>query len=53
MLEGKQAAQMWRREEEMPNVLFPSINNVGTVKPINAPATYQAQGCFINSSILV
>ena len=32
MFPGKQAAQICRREEDMPKVLFPSINKTGTVE---------------------
>jgi hypothetical protein len=49
ILAGKQAAQICRREEEIPNVLLPSISKSGTVKPINGPATHQGQGCFMIS----
>ena len=44
-----QAAQIWRSEDDMPNVLLPDINKAGTIKPIKGPATYQAQGCFKKS----
>jgi hypothetical protein len=42
--EGIQIAQACRSEEEIPKVLFPIINNAGTVNPINGPAMYQGQG---------
>lgn len=53
MLAGTHEAQMWRSDELIPKDLFPIINSAGTVKPINGPATYQGQGCFINSIIFV
>jgi hypothetical protein len=43
---------MWRNEEEIPKVLFPKINKIGTVKPIKGPATYQGHGFFNNSIML-
>jgi hypothetical protein len=46
-LAGKQAAQICLRLEEMPNVLFPTNNKVGTINPIIVPATYQGQGLEI------
>ena len=52
MLAGIHEAQMCRSDELMPKDLFPKINKAGTVNPINGPATYQAQGCLINSIIL-
>ncbi len=52
MLAGTQAAQIWRKVEEIPKGLLPSNNSVGTVSPINIPATDQCQGCFINSMII-
>src|SRR5690606_12000859 len=51
MLAGIHEAQMCRNDELMPNDLLPIIKSAGTVKPINGPATYQGQGCFINSII--
>jgi len=51
ILAGTHEAQMCRNDELMPNDLLPIIKSVGTVKPINGPATYQAQGCFRNSII--
>jgi hypothetical protein len=48
-LAGKQAAQMWRNDEDIPNDLLPMSNKVGTVSPINGPAIYQAQGLRIIS----
>lgn len=44
-------AHIWRNEDETPNDLLPINNKVGTVSPINGPATYQAHGCVINSNI--
>ncbi len=44
MLAGRQAAQICRNEEEMPNDLLPSIKSAGTVSPISGPATYQGMG---------
>jgi hypothetical protein len=44
ILAGKQAAHIWRNEDEIPNVLLPSINRTGTVRPISGPATYHGQG---------
>jgi hypothetical protein len=49
MLAGKHAAQMCRSDELMPKDLLPMISKVGTVNPINGPATYQGQGCLIHS----
>ena len=46
---GRQAAHTCRSDEEIPKVLLPNINNVGTVKPIRGPAIYQAQGFVPNS----
>jgi hypothetical protein len=40
-------------EELIPNVLFPIIKSVGTVSPINGPATYHGHGCVINSNIVL
>src|SRR5690554_5311288 len=51
ILAGIHEAQICRSDELIPNDLFPKINNAGTVKPISGPATYHAQGCFINSII--
>jgi hypothetical protein len=51
MLAGKIAAQAWRRFADIPKCLLPKRSSAGTVSPINAPATYQGQGCF-NSSII-
>ena len=48
---GIQAAQMCRKEDEIPKDLFPINNSAGTVNPIRIPATYQGQGCFNNSNI--
>ena len=44
-----QAAHTCRKDEEMPNDLLPSNNRAGTVSPIRGPATYQGQGCLIQS----
>jgi hypothetical protein len=44
ILAGKQAAHTCRSEEEIPNDLLPVIKSVGTISPINGPATYQGQG---------
>ena len=41
---GKQAAQTWRSDDEIPNDLLPISKRVGTVSPISGPATYQGQG---------
>ena len=41
---GMQAAQIWRREEEMPNRLFPTNSNAGTINPISGPDMYQGHG---------
>ena len=49
MSPGKHAAQICRKDEEMPKVLLPKINNKGTVSPISGPATYHGQGCLIHS----
>ena len=43
---GKQAAHIWRKLEDKPNVLLPMMSNAGTIKPIIVPATYQGQGAF-------
>ena len=43
ILAGKQAAHTCRNEEEIPNDLLPVINSIGTINPINGPATYQGQ----------
>ena len=53
IFEGKQEAQICLSEELMPNDLLPIISSAGTVKPISGPATYQGQGCFSNSIIIV
>src|SRR5690554_1215141 len=53
MFAGIQDAQMCLKEELIPKDLFPKINKVGTVKPTRGPATYQGQGCKINSSIFL
>src|SRR5690606_2924434 len=52
ILAGIHEAQMWRSDELIPKDLLPIIKSAGTVKPINGPATYHGQGCFINSIIL-
>src|SRR6187401_3515220 len=49
---GMHAAQMWRREDEIPNDLFPRINKIGTVSPISGPAIYHGQGFFKMSIML-
>ena len=49
MLAGKHAAQMWRNDDEIPNDLLPMSNNVGTVRPINGPATYHGHGLRMSS----
>ena len=41
---GRQAAQICRRLDEIPNDLLPSSSSVGTVSPMQVPATYQGQG---------
>jgi hypothetical protein len=51
MLAGKQAAQIWRRLDDMPNALFPRIRRRGTISPINGPEIHQGQCCFIISTI--
>jgi hypothetical protein len=51
ILAGKQAAHIWRKEEEMPKALFPIINSTGTVNPISGPATYHGQGFLRSSNI--
>ena len=53
ILAGKHAAHKWRSDELTPNDLFPTIKSIGTINPINGPATYQGHGCFIHSSILM
>src|SRR5690606_17057479 len=53
MLAGIHEAQTCRNDELMPNDLLPIIKSTGTVKPISGPATYQGQGCFINSIIFI
>ncbi|MGN6531513.1 MAG: hypothetical protein ACTHK0_07150, partial [Ginsengibacter sp.] len=52
IFKGAHAAQIWRRDEDTPSLLFPIINNKGTVSPINGPATYQGQGCLRNSIMM-
>ena len=44
MSDGKQAAQICRSDEEIPNDLLPSKRSRGTTRPINGPATYHGQG---------
>ena len=44
MSAGKQAAQTWRSDDEIPKDLLPINKSVGTVSPISGPATYQGQG---------
>lgn len=44
ILLGMQAAQIWRRLEDMPKCLLPKINRAGTMRQISAPAMYQGQG---------
>src|SRR5690606_34945949 len=51
ILAGTHDAQICRSDELIPKLLFPKINNAGTVKPINGPAMYHGQGCFKNSII--
>ena len=46
---GKQDAHICLKEDDMPNVLFPKISKVGTMRPIKGPATYQGQGCLTSS----
>ncbi len=50
---GKQAAQICRSDEEIPNVLLPVISKSGTVRPISGPASHQGQGCFIHTAIFM
>lgn len=47
------AAQICLNEEEMPSALLPVNNSAGTAKPIRGPATYQGQGCFKMSGIII
>jgi hypothetical protein len=44
ILAGRQAAHIWRNDEEIPKILFPKINRAGTVRPMRGPATYQGHG---------
>ena len=53
MFAGIQAAQAWRKFALMPKFLLPKISSAGTVRPTNGPATYQGQGCLINSRISI
>ncbi len=50
---GKHAAHTCLSDELIPNDLLPIINNTGTVNPINGPAMYHGQGCFIQSKIFI
>ena len=50
---GIQIAHRCRIEEDMPNFLFPIKANMGTISPINVPATAQCQGCLISSNIIL
>jgi hypothetical protein len=50
ILEGKHAAHICLKVEEIPNDLFPKINNNGTVNPIRGPATYHGQGACNHSA---
>jgi len=52
MLEGKQAAQVWRSDEEMPKVLLARSKSNGTISPMIGPATYQGQGSYSNALIV-
>ncbi len=52
MFDGIHAAQICLRDELIPKDLLPNMSNVGTVRPINGPATYHGQGCFMISSVL-
>lgn len=45
ILPGMQAAQIWRRDDEIPSRLLPMTSKRGTLKPMSGPATYQGQGC--------
>jgi hypothetical protein len=53
ILAGKQAAQICRKEDDIPNALLPSSNKAGTISPISGPATYQGQGCLNHSVKLI
>ena len=52
ILAGMQDAQICRRDELIPNDLFPRIKRAGTVKPISGPAIYQGHGSLIKSTII-
>jgi hypothetical protein len=51
MVPGIQAAQMCRKEEEIPKDLFPRMSSTGTINPMRGPATYQGQGAVSDSNI--
>src|SRR5687767_1266846 len=53
ILEGKQAAQIWRNEEETPNDLLPASNKTGTINPISGPEIYQGQGWLSQSPMFI
>ena len=42
---GKQEAQTWRKEDEIPKFYCLRSTIAGTVKPMMGPATYHGQGC--------
>src|SRR5690348_10976060 len=49
---GATAAHICRKDDETPKVLFPNINNMGTISPINGPDMYHGQGFVIKSDIM-
>lgn len=51
ILAGKHEAHICRKDELIPNDLFPRMSNSGTISPINGPDTYQGHGCLKNSII--
>jgi len=44
-LVGMHMAQIWRKDDEIPNALLPNKSKSGTINPINGPVIYQGQGC--------
>jgi hypothetical protein len=40
-------------DDEIPNALLPINKRAGTTRPIKGPATYQGQGCFKKSIIMI
>lgn len=52
IFDGKQAAQICLRADDIPKALLPNINRTGTIRPISGPATYHGHGFFNTSNIV-